>query len=429
MARLVEEPPWTRRRTTVVADDDDDGGGRRRTAAAMWEKLDDGGNEWGEVPPSDLLRLTRLEGEPWLAIFHVIASGTCRTSYRVDGYRRSRLMRLRVYVNETLIDQLPILADVARCLDELSILGGEGGDGYSSSSSSSGPSLLLRRVDTLRESIAGGRRRPDDGHWETIARRQWDEIFSRVTDSKDEDLRRIAEEVYGGGGDASYDVIAGDAAAGKDDASPINEEENGPGLMGGRVRIAEDWRVALSRPIEKVLLRVAEDGGEDGGSISTFELVPAHDSAAVAITDTPSGPFRRLRMSISRTSGEESDSIFPHAKVEAFVRFRKDPSSLSSSSDGDDTTGEVALSVDSLSLPTVVRGGDTHCDSCDEVGIELPDSIFRPKEWRQLGEVERESVVLQLGFKRLPRGVVPAGSTLLRGYILSQAFVSQPLAC
>ena len=417
----------------------DDGRGRRRrrgggggwgtTTTAVWEKLDDGGNEWMAVPPSDLLRLTRLEGEPWLAIFHVIASGTCRTSYRIDGYRRSRLMRLRGYVNETLIDQLPILADVARCLDELSILGGGGGGdtSSSSSSSSSGPSLLLRRVDTLRESIAGGRRRPDDGHWETIARRQWDEIFSRVTDSKDEDLRRIAEEVYGGAGDA-YDVIAGDASGKEDDASPINGEENGPGMERGG-RIAEDWRVALSGPIEKVILRVEEDGGGDGRSISTFELVPARDPAAVAITDTPSGPFRRLRMSISRTSGE-SEAIFPHAKVEAIVRFRNDPSSSlsSSSSDGNDT-GEVALSVDSLSLPTVVRADDAPCDSYDEVGIELPGSTFPPKEWRQLGEVERESVVIQLGFKRLPRGVVPAGSSLLRGYILSQAFVSQPLAC
>ena len=135
-------------------------------------------------------------------------------------------------------------------------------------------------------------------------------------------------------------------------------------------------------------------------------------------------------MSISRTSGGECDAIFPHAKVEAIVRFRNDPYPLPSSSECDGT-GEVALSVDSLSLPTAVRGGgggDAHCDSYDEVGIELPGSTFPPKEWRQLGEVEGGGVVLQLGFKRLPRGVVPAGSTLLRGYILSQAFLSQPLA-
>ena len=201
----------------------------------------------------------------------------------------------------------------------------------------------MRRVDTLRESVAGGGRRPDGGHWETIARRQWDEIFSRVTDSKDEDLRRIAQEVYGGGAADAYDVIvAGDADDGGegDAASPI-EDENGPGMGGsGRIAAAGDRRAAApSGPIEKVLLRVAEDneGGDDGRSISTFELVPARGAAAaVAIEDTPSGPYRRLGMSISRTSGGECEAIFPHAKVEAIVRFRNDPSPLPSSSECDD---------------------------------------------------------------------------------------------
>ena len=251
-----------------------------------------------------------------------------------------------------------------------------------------------------------------------IARTQWDEVFSRVTDSTDEDLRRIAAEVYGGVGGMD-DVIVGNAA-GEDNASPI-DEENGP-EMEGRGKIAEDWWMALSKPIEKVLLHITEEGG-NGNSISTFELVPVHDndaSATVAITDTPLGPFRRLKMSISRTVGE-GEAIFPHAKVVALVRFRDDPSS------SDDVPGEVVLSVDSLLLPTIVRG-EASCDSYDEVGIELPKSTFRSKEWRQLGDVDRKSVVLQLGFKRLSRGVVPAGSTLLRGYILSQAFVSQPLA-
>ena len=199
MARLVEEPPRTRRRSVTDAHA---GGGGGSTAAAVWEKLDDGGNGWGAVPPADLLRLTRLEGELWLAIFHVVASGVCRGLYQVNGYRRSRLMRLWGYVNEALVDQLPILVDVAQCLNKMSILGG-GGDLSSPPPPpplSSGTSLL-QRANTLRESVAGGRRL-DGGHWETIAQRQWVMIFSWVTDSKDKDLRLIAEEVYGGAVDA-----------------------------------------------------------------------------------------------------------------------------------------------------------------------------------------------------------------------------------
>ncbi|KAL3816955.1 hypothetical protein ACHAXA_001783 [Cyclostephanos tholiformis] len=437
MARLIEEPPWTRRRTIIIdpASSSSSARGRRSDGTGsngeandssttrsktVWEKLDDN-NEWREVRPTDLLKLTRLEGEPWLAIFHVIASGTCRESYRIDEYRRSRLMRLRGYMNETLIEQLPVLVDVARYLDELSLLGG--GE-FSSSYSSLGPSLL-RRVDTLRESIAGGRML-DEGHWATIANAQWDEIFSRVTDTKDEDLRRIAVEVYDGAiGDANHFDIAGDAASEEYASSPIDDEGNDGPEMDGHGRIAEDWREALSKPIEKVLLQFTEDGGENGDSVSTFELVPAYDNDGaagnVAITDTPLGPFRRRKMFIIRAAGD-GEAIYPHAKAVAHVRFRNDTSITSSL---ECNPGEIMLSMDSLLLPTVVRD-DAFCDRFDEVGIELPESTFRPKEWRQLGDVERRSIVLQLGFRRLSRGMVPAGSTLLRGYILSQAFVSQP---
>ena len=61
-----------------------------------------------------------------------------------------------------------------------------------------------------------------------------------------------------------------------------------------------------------------------------------------------------------------------------------------------------------------------------EVGVALPPETFPSKEWRQLGDVEGKRVVLQLGFKRLSRGMVPAGSELLRGYALSQAFLTTP---
>jgi hypothetical protein len=430
MIRLIEEPPWTRRRAIIVdqpssgtapangsggggagMDDDDDGSSIKRSRT-IWEKLDDD-NEWREVRPTDLLKLTRLEGEPWLAIFHFISSDICRESYRIDEYRRSRLMRLRVFMNEALMDQLPVLVDVARYLDELSILGGA--ETRSSSTSSLGPSLLMR-VDTLRESIAGGRMLSDE-HWETIVNAQWDEIFSHVTDSRDEDLRRIAVEVYGGAGDAVSEEYS---------HSPIDDGRNDGPEMDGLGRIVEGRRESPPKPIDKVLLHITEDGG-NGDSVSTFELVPVYDddgaASNAAITDTPLGPFQRLKMSITRVAGE-GEAIFPHAEATALVRFRNDTYVASASASNCDP-GDIVLSVDSLSLPTVVRG-DASCGIYDEVGIELPESTFRPKEWRQLGDVENGSVVLQLGFKRLSRGMVPAGSTLLRGYILSQAFVSQP---
>lgn len=403
MATLVEEPPWTRRRSIEGRERDGD----VVSARTVWEKLGER-NEWGEVPPADLLSLTRLEGQPWLALFHLTTSRSCRESYGLDEFRKSRLLRLRGHLHGALLDQLPALGEVARYLDELSILGvppaGQGAHRPSSGASSSG--LLLRRVDSVRESIVGKRGARDDGRWEGVIRTQWEEVFSRVTDVTDVMLRRIASEVYGGGMEDA--VVVGSSVDGNSYAAggPNHVPKEEPQVA------ADDWKKALSRPVQKVTLHI-ESGSSD--SSEEFELVPKQNGAAARITDTPLGPFRRTKMSIEQTCGE-GEAIFPHSKVVARVHFLEGPSS--------DSSDEAELSIASLALPTAEH--TTSQNSYDEVGIALPET-FSSKEWRQLGDLEGRSVVLQLGFKRLARGVVPAGSTLLRGYSLSQAFLSQPV--
>ena len=178
----------------------------------------------------------------------------------------------------------------------------------------------------------------------------------------------------------------------------------------------DDWKVALSRPIDKVVLDLQHS---NGNSVASFELRPEENSAA-AVTDTPLGPFRRIKMSIVQMNGE-GEAIYPHAKVIASIFVEKD-----NTADGGATDDEFTLSIESLALPTVEHGASQ--TTYDEVGIELPAESFpSSKEWRQLGDVEKKSIVLQLGFKRLSRGVVPAKELLLRGYTLSNAFLSQPL--
>ena len=41
--------------------------------------------------------------------------------YEVTSYRKQNLLRLRKYMNEVLLDQLPMLADMLRGLEELNI--------------------------------------------------------------------------------------------------------------------------------------------------------------------------------------------------------------------------------------------------------------------------------------------------------------------
>lgn len=42
--------------------------------------------------------------------------------YEVTSFRKGNLLRLRKYLNETLIDQLPMLTNLLRSLEELSLM-------------------------------------------------------------------------------------------------------------------------------------------------------------------------------------------------------------------------------------------------------------------------------------------------------------------
>ena len=63
---LIENPPWTRRREGAGG-----GGG-----GVVWEKYVD--FAWRHVPTQDLLLLTKCEAQPWLALFHLLASPRAR---------------------------------------------------------------------------------------------------------------------------------------------------------------------------------------------------------------------------------------------------------------------------------------------------------------------------------------------------------------
>lgn len=397
MIPLIEEPPWTRRRLAITRST---GVGKNAPSTKMtWEKLDEN-NSWMEVPSTDLLRLTTLEGQPWLSIFHLTTSKVCRESYGLDEYRKSQLMRLRKYIHETLVDQLPVLVDVARYLDELCILGvPPSGQGvHRSSGSNAWSGMLLQRVDLVRESIIGKRtanNQRDDDYWAMTAQIQWNQIFSHVTDSTDLTLRQIASEVYGGG---------------EDDQETSHESTSL--LLDIRKKNSQSTTLEYCDLVDKVVLHFVDDSGT-----STFELAPARENGARAIpaaTDTPLGTFQRFKLSISQMTGE-CEAIFPRAHAFAQVQFLNDNSS-------DHPQQEVKLSIDSIKLPTLEH--EASQDGYDEVGIELPTSTFPSKEWRQLGNIEVDSVVIQLCFGRLARGLLPAGSDLLRGYTLSQAFLS-----
>ena len=100
---VLENPPWT----------------RRLPKSRQWQKLVE--QQWEDVATTELLTLTKTEGQVWLALFSLICNNEVRKRYHFNSFRKGQLLRARKYMNEVLLDQLPVLADVQRFMDELAL--------------------------------------------------------------------------------------------------------------------------------------------------------------------------------------------------------------------------------------------------------------------------------------------------------------------
>lgn len=167
---IIENPPWT----------------RRLKKSGVWQKLVD--NAWEEVPVDELLKLTKTEGQVWLALFALVCNNEVRKRYHFNSFRKGQLTRARKYMNEVLLDQLPVLADVQRFIDELAMM-----DVPEPTAAQGGSSVLrMEQVGTTQEKLNKTR------DWEVVALEALGpKCFGAQSDSTDADLRRLVDNVYG----------------------------------------------------------------------------------------------------------------------------------------------------------------------------------------------------------------------------------------
>mmetsp|Transcript_11111 Transcript_11111/g.31439 ORF Transcript_11111/g.31439 Transcript_11111/m.31439 type:complete len:658 (-) Transcript_11111:1406-3379(-) len=143
---LLDNPPWVRRRKGVT----------QKYAT----------NKWETVERTERLKLSKLDGQVWLAINNLVVDPAFREKYEFNDFRKDSLHSLRRYMNELLFDQLPVLKDLQRSVDELTL----GGGGAASHKSH----LLLEQVPEMREQLLTGR------DWQAIANKQKKTIFGEV---------------------------------------------------------------------------------------------------------------------------------------------------------------------------------------------------------------------------------------------------------
>ena len=158
---LIENPPWT-----------------RRSDKGKWQKLID--SKWTDVQPIDLLKITKLEGQPWLGLYHLMAKEVFRERYHLNSFRKAQALRVRKYLNEVLLDQLPFLADICRYMDELAIT--DVPEPHASGNSV----FMFQQVAVARETLLKGK------NWDEVADFQMEKVFT-MTDKDDKDLQKMSD--------------------------------------------------------------------------------------------------------------------------------------------------------------------------------------------------------------------------------------------
>jgi zinc finger MYND domain-containing protein 10 len=246
---LIDNPPWTRRIKSM----------------GTWEKWQD--QKWSTCKPADLLKLTKLEAQAWLTVYNLISDAQFRAKYHFNSYRKDALLRVRKYINDVMVDQLPVFADVQRFMDELAISSSQGGV-------DNGTALVMELMPEIRDAIMA--KYGSTKGWAELALLQLQTVFcGGEMDSKDKGLAALA------------DLYSGDALA-----SLMAEQEMSPDDRRGRL---------ISASI------AAYCNGNELTSVNRYDYQV--DQARPTPQSTSGGMFERYKL--SRGSKNSGDSGRP----------------------------------------------------------------------------------------------------------------------
>jgi hypothetical protein len=326
---LIEYPPWT-----------------FRTDDGKWKKFTD--NKWQVVEAQDLLKLTKLEGQVWLMLYWLTCDPDCRARYTFNSFRKEQLLRVRKYLNDVMLDQLPVLANVQRYMDELSIM-----ECPPATAQASG--LLMEAVPVLRNAFL------DACDADALCARAMETILK--VDKDDGDLKSLADMYAMDGVEGMYD---GDG--------PVAEQEA--------------VLVVLSLTVE----------GVDGQPVDQcdFNYSPHPDLAVeeTSTSESPQGTFTRVKLH-RQGSEDRTWESGPTIAVPADSRL------LAKLVFSNGQVVELASTF--LALPAALHACKSPAEMAKKKPIPVPadEPSLPPAQWRQLGSLESSDQIVQVQLLRL----------------------------
>lgn len=163
---LMEKAPWV----------------RKDLITGKIQKFEE--HKWERVEEDDAGRLPKLHMQVWITIYNLVMDGECRNRYELTSYRKDNLLRLRRFINEVVVDQLPPLTNLHRTLEEMSISGQFTGVAPPTAASP----FVVEMVAEARETLD----RSYEGRWQEVADLQLREVLVKETP---QELKRLGQMI------------------------------------------------------------------------------------------------------------------------------------------------------------------------------------------------------------------------------------------
>merc|ERR1712100_467991 len=101
--------------------------------------------KWTDLPDGDFLRLNKSQAQVWLTLYNMIMEPNMRQKYEINSHRKNVIVDLRKHFNAVLIDQLPVLGDLQRTVEELNMM--------AAPEAAQQSFFVLEQVCTMREGL------------------------------------------------------------------------------------------------------------------------------------------------------------------------------------------------------------------------------------------------------------------------------------
>ncbi|XP_001378645.2 zinc finger MYND domain-containing protein 10 isoform X2 [Monodelphis domestica] len=159
LVELLEHSPWTRQEGSHL------------------KKFECG--RWQVVTLKEQQKLTKVDGQVWIALYNLLLSPECQPKYNFTGFNKNQLLKLRGRLNDVLLDQIPNLIELHRFLSQLAL----------TEPHPPKKDLVMEQIPEIWSRLE----RKNGGKWHAIAKYQLKHIFSPSEQDLRLQARRWAE--------------------------------------------------------------------------------------------------------------------------------------------------------------------------------------------------------------------------------------------